>query len=222
MKSIDEEVKKDVVDQLFWDSRVDTANVTVVVEKGAVTLSGTVENYAALQAAITDAWTTPGVTSVENKLEVDYQLSVPQDQEIRKRIEQLLDWNPVIDPADINVSVNSGWVTLEGSVDTLWQKNRAEYIALDIMGVKGITNKLSVIPTEDILDEKIGADIQGALHRNVELNINWVNVRVENGTVTLTGTVPTQSAHRAAYEAALFTAGTKQIEDNLVVSVERV
>jgi osmotically-inducible protein OsmY len=219
MKSIDEEVKKDIVDQLYWDSRVDAANVSVAVEDGAVTLSGTVGNYAALQAASLDAWTTPGVASVENNLKVEYQVSVPHDQEIRERIERLLEWNPIIDVAEIEVSVNSGWVILEGSVGTLWQKNRAEYIALDVMGVVGITNKLSVVPTKDILDEKIGAAIQGALHRNGEVNANWVNVRVENGKVTLSGTVPTWSAHRAVYEAAIFTVGVKNIENNLRVSV---
>jgi osmotically-inducible protein OsmY len=219
MQSIDEKVKRDIVDQLYWDSRVDAANVSVTVDKGAVTLSGTVNNYAALQAAITDAWTTPGVASVENNLEVNYRVPVPDDQEIRERIELLLEWNPVMESGEITVSVNSGWVILEGSVDTLWQKNRAEYIALDVMGVVGIINKLSVVPTRDILDEKIGTDIQEALQRNGEVNVNWINVSVENGTVTLSGTVPTLSARRAAYETVLFTAGVKNIEDNLNVSI---
>ncbi len=219
MQSIDEEVKRDIVDQLYWDSRVDAANVSVTVDKGAVTLSGTVNNYAALQAAITDAWTTPGVASVENNLEVNYRVPVPDDQEIRERIELLLEWNPVMESGEITVSVNSGWVILEGSVDTLWQKNRAEYIALDVMGVVGVTNKLSVVPTRDILDQKIGTDIQGALQRNGEINVNWLNVSVENGTVILSGTVPTQSARRAVYETVLFTAGVKSIEDNLNVGL---
>lgn len=222
MKSLDEEAKRDVVDQLYWDSRVDAANVTVAVDEGAVTLSGKVRNYAALQAAITDAWTTPGVTAVETKLRVDYEGLVPHDQDIRERIALLWDWNPVIDPAEIEVSVSSGWVTLEGSVDALRQKNRAEYLALDVGGVVGITNKLLVVPTRDVHDEKIAADIQGALNRHGEVNVNRVNVGVENGRVTLSGTVPTRSARRAAYEAALFTAGVKNIEDNLVVSAGRV
>ena len=221
MKRIDEEVKRDVVDQLHWDSRVDAANVAVEVEEGAVTLSGTVRNYAAMQAAITDAWMTPGVTSVENTLKVDYQVSVPDDEEIRERIENLLDWCPVIGPAEINVSVSSGWVILEGSVDTLWQRSRSEYLALNVMGVIGITNKLSVVPTRDTLDDKIGEDIQGALHRNAEVNVNWVNVKVENGTVTLSGSVPTRSARHAAYEAALFTAGVRNIEDKLQIGTVR-
>jgi osmotically-inducible protein OsmY len=130
-----------------------------------------------------------------------------------------LDWNPVIDKAEIEVSVNSGWVTLEGSVDTLWQKNKAENLTLDVVGVTGITNKLSVVPNKDVIDEKIGSAIQGALHRNSEVNVNWVNVRVENGRVTLTGTVPTRSAHRAVYDAAVFTSGVTTIEDNLNVGL---
>jgi hypothetical protein len=88
MKSIDEEVKRDIVDQLYWDTRGDAANVAVEVEEGAVTLSGTVRSYAALQAAIADAWTTPGVASVENNIKTGYQVPIPDDQEIRERIEE--------------------------------------------------------------------------------------------------------------------------------------
>lgn len=217
MKSLDEQIKKDLVDQLYWDSRVDAANITMEVNDGIVTLGGTVPNYSAHQAAAADAWTTPGVVSVNNNITVDYQLSVPDDGEMRERIYRLLDWNPVIDATDTDVSVETGWVTVEGSVDTLWKKDRVEEIVMDLTGVVGMTNKLAVVPTANVLDEEIGESILGALDRNAEIDVNLVDVKVENATVKLSGTVPTRNARRAAYEAALFTQGVSEIVDNLVV-----
>jgi osmotically-inducible protein OsmY len=136
---------------------------------------------------------------------------------MRARIYRLLDWNPVIDATDIDVSVETGWVTVEGSVDTLWKKDRMEEIVMDLTGVVGMTNKLAVVPTENVLDEEIGESILGALDRNAEIDVNLVDVKVENATVKLSGTVPTRNARRAAYEAALFTQGVSEIVDNLVV-----
>jgi osmotically-inducible protein OsmY len=217
VKSLDEQIKKDLVDQLYWDSRVDAANVNAEVNDGIVTLSGTVPNYSARQAAAASAWTTPGVVSVNNEIKVDYQISVPDDRELQERINRLLDWNPVIDAREFNVSVEAGWVTVEGSVDTLWKKDRVEELVMDITGVVGITNKVAVVPTENILDEEIGESILGALDRNAEIDVNLVDVKVENATVKLSGTVPSRTARRAAYEAALFTQGVNEIVDNLVV-----
>jgi osmotically-inducible protein OsmY len=44
-----------------------------------------------------------------------------------------------------------------------------------------------------------------------------VNVKVENGNVTLSGTVEDWQAKLAAYNAALYTAGVKEVNDNIQV-----
>jgi osmotically-inducible protein OsmY len=75
-----------------------------------------------------------------------------------------------------------------------------------------------VVPTGDIIDETIGREIVDALERNANVDVDMVDVKVENGTVTLAGMVPNWRARRSAYEAALFTRGVINIRDNLVVS----
>lgn len=56
MARTEEQIKRDVVDQLFWDIRVDASDVTVEVSNGTVTLRGTVPTYLAAKAAIDDSW----------------------------------------------------------------------------------------------------------------------------------------------------------------------
>jgi osmotically-inducible protein OsmY len=48
----DQELKKDVEDQLYWDFFVDDRNITVSVDKGVVTLTGEVDSWQERRAAV--------------------------------------------------------------------------------------------------------------------------------------------------------------------------
>jgi len=49
----DEKIKKQVVDQLYWDARVDASDVKVEVSDRNVILTGTVPSYGVRQAVET-------------------------------------------------------------------------------------------------------------------------------------------------------------------------
>jgi osmotically-inducible protein OsmY len=67
----DDEIKKDVIYQLWWSPFVDRDQITVEVEKGSVTLSGTVKTTVERDYAIINAFE-GGALEVENQLKVDY------------------------------------------------------------------------------------------------------------------------------------------------------
>ncbi|MFW6125756.1 MAG: BON domain-containing protein [Chloroflexota bacterium] len=212
----DEQVKKAVVDQLYWDSRVNAAEVGVEVADGAVTLKGWVPTLSARRAAETDAYTGAGVRSVNNELVVRHPPGIPQsrDDEISSRALEALRWNPDIDASSIDVSVAAGWVTLEGTVDAYWKKIRAEELVTDVWGVTGVTNALGVVPSESIDDQRIADDIIAALERNIHTDIDSVDVEVNNGVVFLSGVVPDSAAYVAAYHAAHYAAGVVDINNS--------
>ena len=216
----DEKIKKDVTDQLYWDYRVDASNVQVTVDDGVVELEGTVPSFSAKESASTDAWSVGGVIRVENDLDVKYApgLTVPTDDEIRSNIKDVFLWNPYLTSYKIDVSVKNGWVTLEGTVDAYWKKVRAELEATDVVGVLGITNKIAVVPTESITDERIAEDVVNAVDRDIRVYADDVDVKVEGGQVTLTGSVPTWTAKSAAHSAALYTYGVKDVKDRITVT----
>jgi osmotically-inducible protein OsmY len=213
----DEGIAKDVVDSLYWDSRVDASKVAVTVNEGIVTLSGTVSSYSERAAALEDAWIITGVRDVKNQLQVDFRTEVPAESEIKSNIEQAFTGDNELYPFDIQISVETGWVTLAGTVDAFWKKVRAEDLAFSMRGVAGVTNKITVVPKQTIADESIAESIVNALDRNVNVNVDDINVAVENGTVALNGTVPTWSAKRAAYDTARYTLGVKEVKDQVAV-----
>jgi len=63
-----EQIKKDIVDQLAWDSRVDANNVLVKVEDDAVRLQEDVPTYSAMVTAENIAHREWGVSTVKNEL----------------------------------------------------------------------------------------------------------------------------------------------------------
>ena len=66
----DADIQRDVIESLYWDTRVDAADVGVLVDDGRVTLVGTVPTYRARAAARDDALVIRDVTEVDNRLAV--------------------------------------------------------------------------------------------------------------------------------------------------------
>jgi osmotically-inducible protein OsmY len=220
MPRSDEQIKKNVVDQLYWDDRVDASQVDVEVLHGEVTLKGWVPTYLAKSSAFTDSWSVLGVESVRNELSVKYaeHVTSPSDDEIKTSVDRLLTFNPDIEANNVETRVDRGIVTLSGSVDAFWKKLHAEELVSHERGVLGIDNKLAIVPERNFVDNDIARDIISALERNVLVSAEDVAVEVDNGDVTLRGTVPTWSARNAAYEAARYTAGVLSIRNEVSVA----
>lgn len=157
MALMDEQIKKNIVDELYWDNRVDASKVTVEVDEGRVVLRGEVPTYLASTAAHDDALKMLGVVSVDNQLIVSYPVSatVPSDVETLTEIEKKLSRNPGIDILDLEVEVVSGEVTLRGTVDAYWKKLHAEDLAVSEPGVLIINNHLAIVPANDVIDQDI-------------------------------------------------------------------
>lgn len=217
MNRTDEQIKKDIVDHLAWDSRVDASKVKVEVNRGNVVLSGTVPSYPSRKIAYKDSLAVQGVMDVRNDIEVSYAPPGPPDEEIRENVRRVLDELARLDMDRIDVSVENGLVTIQGPCRSYWTKERAEEMASLVTGVTGIRNRLSVVFTEDVVDDAIAESIVAALDRNSEVDAGAVTVTVENGKVTLSGTVPTRRVRDVVYHTALYTTGVVHIEDLLYV-----
>jgi osmotically-inducible protein OsmY len=216
----DENIKKDVIDRLYWDSRVNAGDITVKVNGGDVTLEGFVSSYYALACAYDNAICVPGVTRVNNRIAVRSPVteSAPTDERIETQITGTFATDPDIHTDDIRVHVDQGVVTLEGFVDSFWKKEYAEYLVSRRWGVTGIKNELAVVLTSEVGDQEIANQVMSALGRIAIIDAEKVDVVVEEGTVTMTGEVSSPLARRVANQAALYTAGVKGINDNLRVS----
>jgi osmotically-inducible protein OsmY len=216
----DQEIKRDLIDELYWDYRVDTSDVKAEVSDGKVTLTGTVPSYSARSAAAAAAWGIDGVGGVTNLLTVRFPPTyvVPTDAEIKTSAERTLAWNPDVYSADIDVTVSGGVVRLEGTADAYWKRWKAEDLVSNLNGVVDVENHLAVVPSENFIDRDIAQDIEAALERNQYINAENVTVKVEDGEVTLTGTVSSYYARGKACDAAAFTPGVLTVDNHIVVA----
>lgn len=215
----DEEIKRDVTDSLFWDTRVDSAGIAVSVRSGRVSLRGAVPTFRARDAAEEDARIIRGVTDVHNAITVRYpdRDRVPEDEEIRGNVRLAFDLDPDIEADDIDVGVVSGWVTLNGTVPYLWQKQLAAEMAGSARGVLGVDNELVVVPTRAVVDQTIADDVMAALDRAAVVDPNEIDITVTDGHVILAGTVDDWATRNAVYDAARYSIGVIGVHDRMTM-----
>jgi osmotically-inducible protein OsmY len=111
------------------------------------------------------------------------------NDELQRSVTEELTWDPKVDSNVIDVSVEEGVVTLRGTVGSLREKREAKKDAERVYGVKHVNNKLDVEIMND--ERRANADLRGDILHALTLNTVapvTVDVSVEDGFVTLTGT----------------------------------
>lgn len=215
----DTEVKRDVEAELKFDYRIHDNNIGVAVHNGVVTLAGTAESAIERLAAGEAAHRVLGVLDVAN----DVQVKIPgsnrkTDGEIAEAVRSALEWNVLVPDRNIRTTVTDGWVTLEGEVDTLAQCHAADECIRPLVGVVGITNKLSVTQN-GIKAAAIRRTIEDALDRRARRESRHVDVDVKDGVVTLSGTVHSWGDRIAIEQAARHAHGATQVVSRLSVDI---
>lgn len=218
----DLDIRNDIEAQLGIDDSIDPESIQVRVRDGKVDLTGTVTDYEAYDAALKDARMIRGVVAIIDQLRIEYpvDMKIPNDTEIRNRILNVFEWSPAIDVARVDAEVVDGMATLIGSVDTYWQKQRAENLAYLIAGVLKVANELNVSLTEDVADDMVRQNLLSAFKRNLYLETGRIDVMVRNGFVTLSGTVPDWFGYRIVSDIACHAAGIRGIVNNIAMSSE--
>src|ERR1700758_4423829 len=110
----DNDIRRDVEDELRWDPDIDATDMAVSVHNGVVTLSGFVRSYMQKYQAEADVKRVAGVAAVANDIEVRLpEIDERPDPEIaRDAIERIKSELPYAWDR-IRVVVKNGWLTLE-------------------------------------------------------------------------------------------------------------
>jgi osmotically-inducible protein OsmY len=241
-KKSDKEIKDALTDALIYDPRVISFKVTPEVDDGIVTLRGTVDNLKAKRAAVQDARNTVGVVWVANRIKVRPGEPL-SDQKIEGKIRRALARDPFVQGYEISVDVVNGTARLYGTVDSFFEKAQADDVASRVNGVIMVDNNLIVqedydrYTTNPYVDDwlydydwqndyrprfPVRSDRQ--IKRNIEKELFWspfvdaddVNVAVDDGKATLTGSVDSWSEYNAAANNA-YEGGAVYVDNDLTV-----
>jgi osmotically-inducible protein OsmY len=134
----DEEIKESVTLALKSDEALEASPITVIVEEGVVTLVGGVDSDTKKRHAEAIVLDIEGVESVVNELEVELPMSDQRaDEEIARAAMLALELSV---GGGVKLSVDNGWVTLDGTVEGEEQKESAARAVSRVLGVRGVTN----------------------------------------------------------------------------------
>lgn len=212
----DADLKRDVTAELAWDPAVKSTAIGVAVKDGVVTLTGHLDTFAEKHAASNALRRVAGVKAIA--LELDVKLSADHkrnDTEIANSAEEALKWNTQVPLESVRLTVDHGWVTLQGDVEWDYQRRSVEKAIRPLMGVVGIGNEITLRTQPKAAD--LSRKIEEALGRQAVREAKHIRVSVEGTTVNLTGTVHSWQERDAAQGVAWSAPGVRTVVNELNV-----
>lgn len=141
-----------------------------------------------------------------------------QDRVIQKMVRDELEWEPSIDAADVDVTVEAGIVTLNGHVANYLQKVAAEGAVKRVKGVRGYVDRLEIrVLAHADSDEALANRVANLIDWHVSVPKNAVKVKVEKGMVTLTGKVDWNFQRAAAEQGVRAIYGVRGLINQIEV-----
>ncbi|MCK3780972.1 BON domain-containing protein [Ensifer sesbaniae] len=127
---------------LTWGAAIaDLRDIQFKVEKGYVSLEGTVDFYSQRNAAESLVRRLAGITGIDNRQRIRPMMNV---LDIRHGIREALKRNAEIEAENIQVEVSGSHVTLHGKVQSRRERAVAERAAWSARGVTAVEDFLSI------------------------------------------------------------------------------
>jgi osmotically-inducible protein OsmY len=158
---------KDVREAIKREPILRAAAIGVIAKDGIITLTGTVDSYWKKTEAEEVAKSVAGVKAVVEKIEIGFANNsfTQDDNDVATEVVNAFKLNIEIPNDKVKVKVETGWVTLEGEVEWDFQKEAAQEAVVDLSGVAGVTNNITIkSKIEDDIEKK---DIERAMELDV-------------------------------------------------------
>lgn len=141
------------------------------------------------------------------------------DSQLQHDVMAELKWEPAVHAAQIGVEVKDGIVTLAGEVSSYAEKWNAERAAQRVSGVKALAVDMKVKLSQlgERTDTDIAASVRNVLSWTNALPADTIQVLVEDGWITLSGTVPWQYQRNDAADNVRFLSGVVGVSNQISI-----
>jgi len=139
----DSEIARVALDALKWKMFVPADRITVVVNKGWITLEGNLDWQYQRDSAFEAVHNLVGVKGVTNLIAVKPRISAT---EVKSRIEAAFRRSAELDAQKVRVETHNGKVTLRGDVQSWSEREEAERTAWSAPGVDQVENLIAIAP----------------------------------------------------------------------------
>jgi osmotically-inducible protein OsmY len=209
-------LRKQVLDELLWDARIDATKVTVTIIDHTAVLRGSVHTYPEKTRCEQIVKRIRGITSVKNKIEVRLTIGDYRTDETLQRLAGVVLESIALLPEERpEATVTKGRVKLEGTVALPFQKDLAEKAVALIAGVREISNQIEVVPRVAPAN-----DLESTVRRTLQRHLprtRKIEVVVKGGRIALRGTVRTCAEKDDLLDLAWCAPGVTLVEDQLRV-----
>jgi osmotically-inducible protein OsmY len=189
--------------------------VTVMVDEGAVSLSGFVDSYAQKWAAERAAARVAGVRDVRDYLEVLPPNDAGADGRVQSAVRRALQWDARV-PDGVQGDVTDGVVRLHGVVGRLSEHDAAEEAVRNLIGVRDVVNEIRVAHAP--FRGNLETDVEAAIRRRCGADAGRLAIAAVDGVVTLSGVVPTFAMLEEIEHTVRSLRGVTRIDNQLLVA----
>ena len=237
-----DEIEKEVRAALRSEPRLGPAfhlRTLQIEADGAVILDGQVPSVAAKKISLEKVAAIPGVAGIVDRLHVEPAAQMG-DNEIRVHVRDAMIEEPAFLRLDIreyvggqfqlargapegargsiDIEVQEGVVTLNGTTPGLTSKRLAGVMAWWVPGVRDVVNGIEVDPPEEDSPDMIEEAVRVAIEKDPLVNASQTRVGVRNTRVRLTGALAANAERDAAERDAWCILGV----DNVINEIEVV
>lgn len=215
----DTEIQNNVMEELKSVPLLKANEIGVAVKNGIVTLSGIVDSYPKKVAVEKAVKKIAGVRGIAEDLEVNLSEGHRKsDSEIAQIVMDAIAWHSAAQVDKVNIVVEDGIVTIEGTTDWDFQRKHVTKVVANIIGVKGIINNIKIANSP--VSSDIKNKIQAAFVRNANIDADKIDIKTEGHKVILKGKVKGWSEYEEAERSAWSTPGVDKIENELEIEFD--
>jgi osmotically-inducible protein OsmY len=142
------------------------------------------------------------------------------NEQLQKDVQDAIKWQPLLKAAEVGVTAKDGVVSLTGIVSSFSKKLEAEKAAKGVLGVKAVVEDIHVKFANDInkTDLDLANEVLSGMKWNWSIPNDKIQVKVEDGWVTLDGAVEWNYQRDAAKNSAADLIGVKGVINNIKVN----